>query len=192
MSLRILGGSARGRTLEVPGGKDVRPPLARIRKSLFDRIGDLAGARVLDLCAGSGCLGIEALSRGAAHARFVEASRAACDTIRRNLSGAGVESGGGVVHARVEDPQAIPRGEASWDEVLFDPPFAWCGSTEGRTIISEALQRVAQVGVLAAEGRVWLRVERRSGLRPEVPGLVLGDERSYGDSLVLRYERGAA
>ncbi|MBI4230444.1 MAG: hypothetical protein HY608_06375 [Planctomycetes bacterium] len=100
--------------------------------------------------------------------------------------------GGGVVHARVEDPQAIPRGEASWDEVLFDPPFAWCGSTEGRTIISEALQRVAQVGVLAAEGRVWLRVERRSGLRPEVPGLVLGDERSYGDSLVLRYERGAA
>ncbi len=190
--LRILGGDARGRALEIPPGGAARPPLVLIRKSLFDRIGDLTGGRVLDLCAGSGCLGIEALSRGAALARFVEADRAICEVIRRNLARAGVAARGEVVPARIEDPPAVPRSGVSWDEVFFDPPFAWCGSTEGRKIISDALLRTAEEGVLAAGGRVWLRVERRSDLRPEIPGLLLCDERAYGDSLVLQYEGGAA
>lgn len=86
MSLKILGGTFRSRNLLAPKGDTTRPSLAILRKSLFDSLqGSLAEARVLDLCAGSGAIGFEALSRGAAHATFVERERSALDCIRKNI-----------------------------------------------------------------------------------------------------------
>src|SRR5256885_6635218 len=83
--MRIVGGSAGGRVLRAPAGAATRPTSEKVREALFQILGDLTGARVLDLFAGSGALGLEALSRGAAHATFVDSARPALAAIRENL-----------------------------------------------------------------------------------------------------------
>lgn len=119
---RIVAGSAGGRRLRVPA-QGTRPTSERVREALFnalDAAGELAGARVLDLYAGSGALGLEALSRGAADALFVEADRRAADVLRANVRAVGL--GGTVVQATVAVTLAgqVPK---PFDLVLADPPY---------------------------------------------------------------------
>jgi 16S rRNA (guanine966-N2)-methyltransferase len=122
---RIVGGAAGGRQLEVPAG-GTRPTSDRVREALFSSLEagpGLGGAAVLDLCAGSGALGIEALSRGAAHALFVESDKRAAATLRRNLADLGLA---GVATLRVATAGSVLAGPAprSYDVVLIDPPYA--------------------------------------------------------------------
>src|ERR671934_2307496 len=95
--MRVVAGRFGGRRLRAPRGRDTRPTSDRVREALFSILGPMEDARVLDLFAGSGALGIEALSRGAAHATFVERDRAAADVIRRNLATVGAEARATVV-----------------------------------------------------------------------------------------------
>src|SRR6185295_14611285 len=88
--MRIVGGSLGGRVLRAPAGRATRPTSEKVREAVFNILGDVEGASVLDLFAGSGALGIEALSRGAAHATFVDAGRPALATIRANLDELGL------------------------------------------------------------------------------------------------------
>jgi len=121
--MRIIAGTHRGRRFAAPKGAHTRPTGDRVREALFDIVGPIDGASVLDLYAGSGALGLEALSRGAAACVFAETDSAACRVIRRNLETLGLA--GGLVVQR--DAAGLLRGEAAagrrHDLVLADPPY---------------------------------------------------------------------
>jgi 16S rRNA (guanine966-N2)-methyltransferase len=126
--VRVVAGTARGRRLQAPAGRGTRPTSDRVREAAFNALdsrGLVAGARVLDLFAGSGALGIEALSRGAAHAPFVERDRAALVCVRTNLAATGLAAAADVVAA---DALAYLAGRPSpVDLALLDPPYAFDG-----------------------------------------------------------------
>lgn len=126
--MRVVAGSARGRRLEAPPGRDTRPTADRVREATFNALGSLGavdGAAVVDLFAGSGALGIEALSRGAAHCTFVETSRAAAAVIRANLDGTRLAGSATVVVADALTWCAAVRQR--FDLALVDPPYAFDG-----------------------------------------------------------------
>ncbi len=125
--MRVISGAARGRRLVAPEGSSTRPTPDRVREATFNALGSLgavAGATVLDLFAGSGALGIEALSRGAQHATFVDHDRAAVRAVETNLMSCGLAGHASVVTSTVERYlQASP--DRRWDLALIDPPYAW-------------------------------------------------------------------
>jgi 16S rRNA (guanine966-N2)-methyltransferase len=180
---RVVAGRLGGRRLAVPRGGATRPTSDRVREALFSTLGDrVAGASVLDLYAGTGALGIEALSRGAASATFVERDRRVAAVLRRNLADLGLDA---EVHlapvSRWVDALAPGRG---FDLVLCDPPYA-----AGVDEVAGLLRRLAAGGHVAAGGT--LVVERaRHGPALVVPGgdPVVTDARRYGDT-VLYYLR---
>ncbi|MEW9624339.1 16S rRNA (guanine(966)-N(2))-methyltransferase RsmD [Rhodanobacter geophilus] len=156
--IRIIGGSLRNSRLEVPGLPGLRPTPERLRETLFNWLAPmLAGARVLDLCAGTGALGIEALSRGAAGACFVEPEASAARALRDNLARLKVTAGEVVA----VDAQGFLRGAARpFDLVFLDPPFAL-------DLWSVLAARLGQAGWLAA--RAWIYLESPRELAPAVP-----------------------
>lgn len=122
----MVAGTARGRRLEAPAGRDTRPTLDRVREAVFNALVSLEivdGATVLDLFAGSGAMGIEALSRGAAHCTFVDSDRAAAVVIDRNLQTTGLAERADVVVASAVDWAIGPGASARFDLVVCDPPY---------------------------------------------------------------------
>lgn len=179
--MRVTGGELVGRRFVAPRGSAVRPSSDRVRESLFARLGDLRGARVLDLYAGSGSLGIEALSRGAARGVFVERAGACVARLRGNLHTLGLAPRGRVLQGDVRRILGRLAAEGPrFDLVLADPPYA---SDEGAWL----LETLPATGLLARGGLLILEASRRQR-PPPCPGLRLADERRYGDTLVLRYE----
>jgi 16S rRNA (guanine(966)-N(2))-methyltransferase RsmD len=179
--IRIIGGQARGRRLAVPRGAGVRPTTGRVREALFAMLGDrVIGARVLDLCAGSGALGLEALSRGAAEVVFVERDHSCQRAIARNLAATGFAERSKVMRR----PWARALRELTteglrFDVVLFDPPY----EDEAASAIVAALAP----GELLAPGGVIAGETRRGAAVPDASGLLrLARRRTYGDTeLVL-------
>jgi 16S rRNA (guanine966-N2)-methyltransferase len=132
--MRVVGGTARGRTLVAPAGRRTRPTADRVREAVFNALwsrGALDGARVVDLFAGSGALGIEALSRGAVHATFVDSDRAARAAIARNLDTCGFADRAEIVGVSVERfLDALDNTDAGgppFDLAFCDPPYAFDG-----------------------------------------------------------------
>lgn len=124
--MRVIAGTARGRRLVAPQGATTRPTPDRVREATFNALGSLdavVDAAVLDLFAGSGAMGIEALSRGAAGATFVDHDRAAVRAIEANLAASGLAADAEIVPAPV-DRFLAGVGERRWDLVLIDPPYA--------------------------------------------------------------------
>jgi 16S rRNA (guanine966-N2)-methyltransferase len=175
--MRIIAGLAKGRHLSVPGS-GTRPMTGRAKESVFSVLSArLPGARVLDLYAGSGALGLEALSRGAASAVFVEHDRSASLVIEHNIDTVGL---GGVVIRR-SLPGAIAAIEGAFDMVFVDPPYADTDDS-----VSDILDAMDEV--LADSGIVVLHRQTRSNA--EVPDfLTCVDERRYGDAVVTMLER---
>jgi len=176
---RVIAGKAGGRRLAVPP-TGTRPTSDRVREALFaalDHDPGLDGAAVLDLCAGSGALGLEALSRGAEHALFVESDRRAADVLRRNVSTLGLD--GAVV--RWAPAAAVLAGQAdrAYDVVLVDPPYDVPDAE-----IAGWLGAAAEHGWLAAGATVV--VERRASRDgfPWPPPLEAARERRYGDTVL--------
>jgi 16S rRNA (guanine966-N2)-methyltransferase len=173
--VRIIAGKFRGRQLECP--KDVtRPTLDRVREALFSILGDLSGQCVVDLYAGSGALGLEALSRGARHVSLVEADRAAAKVIRKNFASWGVDAQVRVLETTAEHSRSPLAGVKPIDLVLADPP--WAIAQEAALIVARAVK-----GLLASDARIVLghaAKERLSLL--EDSGLVVVDCRTWGDS----------
>ena len=179
--MRIVAGSARGRRLDVPRGKATRPTAERAREALFSTIeslaGPLDGLRVLDLYAGSGAFGLEALSRGAVHALLVESDARAAAVLRRNVDTVGLP--GAVVRVgRVERVVEDPPDEA-YDVVLADPPYALAA-----TAVDGMLGGLVANGWLAADAVV--AVERSAHGAPVTwpAGIVGVRERRYGGGLL--------
>jgi len=159
--LRIIGGQWRGRKLPVPTtGEAVRPTGDRIRETLFNWLAPtLPGARCLDLFAGSGALGLEALSRGAAEAVLVERDRGAAETLRRNLATLGAEGG------RIEAADALAYlgrpPSAAFEVVFLDPPYE-------TDLLSACCRALADQGWLAAGAQIY--IESRAGAElPQLP-----------------------
>ena len=126
--MRVIAGKYRGRNLRSPPSLQVRPTSDRLRETLFNVLAPrIEDTRFLDLCAGSGAVGIEALSRGAAHVTFVDRSRKMCGLVESNLDLCGVpEDLTEVVMSETAEflRRAISRGSEAWDVAFFDPPYA--------------------------------------------------------------------
>jgi 16S rRNA (guanine966-N2)-methyltransferase len=172
----VIAGRFGGRVLVAPSGRATRPTSDRVREAVFSILGPLGGERVLDLFAGSGALGIEALSRGAGHAVFVERDRRALAALRANLDTLGLRGTEAEVrpgNARQAVRNALARGDA-YDLVFVDPPYRHAAETGDE--VGEGL-----VALLAPGGRIVFESDRRAP--PEVD-LPLTHERRYGDTLI--------
>jgi 16S rRNA (guanine966-N2)-methyltransferase len=172
--MRVIAGRWGGRRLQAPPGAATRPTSDRVREALFSVLGDrVAAARVLDLFAGSGALGIEALSRGAAEATFVDSAPAAIRAVTANLQALGAEA-----EVRRVDARRFLGGASAaarqYDLVFLDPPYRLAGRLGSE--LTAALP-----AVLAPGAAVVAESDRRAPLELGLPIL---DERRYGDTLI--------
>ncbi len=171
--MRVVAGAYRGRLLRAPRGANTRPTSDRVREALFSMLASVEGLAVLDLFAGSGALGIEALSRGAAQVTFVDSDATAATVIRRNLSELGVAAD--VIQlSAVRALACTPIADRQYDLVFLDPPYRLASS------LGDELSR-ALPPVLSDQARVVAESDRRSPLELELPLL---RERRYGDTLI--------
>jgi 16S rRNA (guanine966-N2)-methyltransferase len=168
--LRIVAGDFKGRRLRAPRGLRTRPTADRVREALFSMLGQVTGARVLDLYAGSGALGLEALSRGAASAVFVERDPRAAAAIAANLDSVGVEA-----EVRRQDAlRFLARAQGGFDLVFCDPPY-----DSGPRIAGSLAERLP--AVLADNARIVTESDKRTPLVLPFPLLA---ERAYGDTRI--------
>ncbi len=170
--MRIVAGQWRGRPLVAPPGEATRPTSDRAREALFSmlasRLGSFEGLRVADLFAGTGALGLEALSRGAAHATFVENERTAVAAIRTNIDRMGADF---VTTMLAQPVAAVGRAAAPFDLLLLDPPY-------GEGLALPALARLQAQGWIAPAA--WVAVETGKGEALDPPGLARDTLRAYG------------
>lgn len=176
---RIIAGSDKGRRLKAPKGDATRPTGARVRQTLFDVLGTrLPGCRFLDAFAGSGAVGLEALSRGAARCVLVETSAAAVRAIRENaqaLAGSGGELRVFRQDARVALPALAARGER-FDVIYLDPPYD-AGLYEGVIAQADTAELLAEGGVLVAEHFHKRALPERIGRLIRIREIRIGDHR---------------
>ncbi len=159
--MRIISGTARGRRLKEPSGREIRPTTDKVKESIFNILQfDLEGRRVLDLFAGTGQLGIEALSRGAASAVFVEKNPKALALVRENLQLSGLGEGAEVYQA--DALVYLSHNPGKFDVLLLDPPY-----DEG--ILDQALKLVFQFDILKPNG-IILCESREKQMLPEPEG----------------------
>lgn len=177
--MRIIAGSCRGRALAPVGkgdaGAHLRPTTDRVRESLFNVLthrADFEGARVLDLFAGTGALGLEALSRGAAHAVFVDDGRTAQGLIRKNIALTGFEPAAQLLRADATRLRDNP--EEAFDLIFLDPPY-------GKDLGQKALGAAQRGGWIAPEALI---VWEESAAMDAPEGFELRDQRRYGDTWV--------
>ena len=171
--MRIVAGRHKGRRLRAPAGAGTRPTADKVREALFSILGPVEALRVLDLYAGSGALGLEALSRGAASATFVESARPALAAIRANLDAVGEEAEV-VASDAIKWLRSADGREGAFDLVFCDPPY-------------DAAPRIAQqlADLLPrVTGPQALIVTESSKRNPLVIDLPLSDERTYGDTRI--------
>ncbi len=178
--MRVVGGELKGRRLRVPQD-GVRPTSDRVREAVFSALGDVRGRRVLDLYAGSGALGIEALSRGASHCVFVDRSSRSLRVLGQNLEDLSLKPRSRVIRGearrRVRSWTSAP-GPGPFDLVFLDPPYA-LEELEG------VLSALAEGALLAPDAEVVVEsAKRHSWSLPE--GFTRIDERSYGDTSITR------
>ncbi|WP_338445349.1 16S rRNA (guanine(966)-N(2))-methyltransferase RsmD [Pelagerythrobacter marensis] len=170
--MRIVAGEWRGRRLAAPKSDATRPTADRTRETLFSmlasRLSDFAGLRVADLFAGSGALGLEALSRGAAHCLFVEQEQDALQAIRGNISALEAR---GRSEVRAGSVMALGPADAAKDLLLLDPPY---GTGAGAV----ALDRLLRLGWIG--GATWIAVETGADETVAVKGLIAETERRVG------------
>jgi 16S rRNA (guanine966-N2)-methyltransferase len=172
--VRIIAGAWRGRPIDAPAGTATRPTSDRAREGLFSmlasRIGGFEDLQIADLFAGTGALGLEALSRGAAHCTFVEKDRAALDALRRNAARLGAADRADI---RAQAVEHAPPPSRLYDIVFIDPPY-------GTALAEAALERAA--GWLAPGGWISLESHGEEVILP--PALALVVERRFGKALI--------
>ncbi|MBN1293742.1 MAG: 16S rRNA (guanine(966)-N(2))-methyltransferase RsmD [Candidatus Latescibacteria bacterium] len=179
--IRIIGGMFRGRKLRTPKGLATRPVLGRIREALFNVIGDIGNYRVLDLYSGTGAIGIEALSRGAQSAVFVDSGFRQCTIIRQNLSDLNISEEvikSDVIRTIVK----LDKSNRQFDFIFADPPYE-------KGLGLETLETVSEKNILAEKGILALTV-RSSEEFPKLSGhFEQIFNRLYGDTRLILYMR---
>jgi len=178
--VRIVGGTHGGRVLKAPPGRDTRPTSEKVREALFNILGSVEGDHVLDLFAGSGGLGIEALSRGAAHATFVDGGKTALTAVRANLKDLGLEARARVIagDAVAQAARLVPG--TPWRIVFIDPPYATDLAT--RSVLALPVAHLAPDAVIVIEH------DRRNAPPDALGSLLRTDQRRYGDTMISLFE----
>ena len=178
--MRVIAGKYKGRKLNAPDDSTVRPTTDKVKEALFSILtNELYGARVLDLFAGTGGLGIEALSRGASYCLFADSSRRSLDLIRSNLDHCAVEEDVRVAagdYARILRNLArrIEEGiEEPFDIILLDPPY-------DAGLLDNAFRLIAEGRLLAEDGRIVAEHRKQEKLPEELHGFARSKERRYG------------
>jgi 16S rRNA (guanine966-N2)-methyltransferase len=176
--MRVIAGEAKGRRLRTAPSRKVRPSTDRLKEALFSTLGaGIQGKTVLDLYAGSGALGIEALSRGAAHATFVESYGEAASMIEANLQATGLGDRGTLVRSTAEHFLDSWSG-GPFDLVFMDPPYA-------AGLPDRLLEALVRTGVVHANSLIVVERSSRTEKAPLPTGYRVADERRYGDSTLL-------
>jgi 16S rRNA (guanine(966)-N(2))-methyltransferase RsmD len=182
--VRVIGGTARGRTLlGPPAGAATRPTSDKVREAIFNVLGDVSDLRVLDLFAGTGAFGIEALSRGAAHAVFVESERKLGDTIKKNLATVGLADRATVLVRDVRRAGPHVASHGPFELVFADPPY-------GHGLDAEALAMLVRERLLAPSALVVVEHASRDRVRvaPDVASALTAEQtRVYGDTALTCY-----
>lgn len=183
MTLRVISGTAKGRRLKSVPGDTTRPITDRVKEALFNIIGgDVADSRWWDLFAGTGAVGIEALSRGAAFARFTDLNRAPIDTIKSNLATAGLAG-----RADVQRADAFTLLASAPDEEFH---YLYIAPPQFHEMWSQALTLMDQNDAwLAEDGWVIVQIAPKEYRELELQSLVEFDRRKYGSTLLVFYER---
>jgi 16S rRNA (guanine966-N2)-methyltransferase len=183
--VRIVGGSHSGRVLRAPSGAATRPTSEKVREALFNILGHMLGAldgdHVLDLFCGSGALGIEALSRGAGHATFVDAAKPALIATRGNLRELGLEARAQIVAGDAVAISGRQVPAVPWRLVFVDPPYRSDLAT--RAVLALPSER------LAADAVIVIEHDRRNAPPDALGSLLRTDLRRYGDTLISFFVR---
>ena len=179
--MRVITGKARGINLKTPEGLQTRPTADRVKEALFSIIQfDIPGARVLDLFGGTGQLGIEALSRGAKSATFVDASNTACNLIRENLKRTRLQEEGRVI---CSDYLAfLGRCSEKFDIIFLDPPYA-------EVFLENALNRITEIDILQSGGIIITERPLEKELSMDFPGYSRSKDYKYGKVLLTIYRK---
>jgi 16S rRNA (guanine966-N2)-methyltransferase len=185
MSIRVISGTAKGRKLKTVPGDTTRPVMDRVKENLFNILGvDVAGSRWLDLFAGTGSVGIEALSRGASYCLFLDTGRAAVTIIWDNLRTTGLEAGAAVQRL---DAFTLLKGAPAEDEgfeVIYVAPPQYKGMWQ------KALEMIdAQPEWLLPDGIAVVQIDPKEYVELSFQNLVLYDQRRYGNTMLCFYER---
>ena len=179
--MRVITGKARGVQLKTPEGMLTRPTADRVKEALFSIINfDLPGAAVLDLFGGTGQLGIEALSRGARSAVFVDAREDACRIIRENLKRTKLEGQGRVVRSDYLD--YLRRSREKFDIILLDPPYA-------EVFLENALKCITEIDILQSGGIIVAERPVEKALPFEFEGYTRSRDYKYGKTLLTIYRK---
>ena len=179
--MRVITGKARGINLKTPEGLQTRPTADRVKEALFSIIQfDIPGARVLDLFGGTGQLGIEALSRGAKSATFVDASNTACNLIRENLKRTRLQEESRVI---CSDYLAfLGRCSEKYDIIFLDPPYA-------EVFLENALNRITEIDILQSGGIIITERPLEKELSMDFPGYSKSRDYKYGKVLLTIYRK---
>ncbi len=178
MSVRIIAGEFGGRKIDTPEGRRTHPMAERVRNAMFNSIGgEIKGARVLDAFAGSGAVGIEALSRGAASVTFIEKDRVAQKIIGENIALLGIEGRAKLVKASVAAWISTYEGEL-FDLIFVDPPYH-----------DPQFSTAMQISGLLKPGALMVLSRPGRSESPTKPGVVVVDNRSYGDAALTYFRR---
>ena len=179
--MRVISGKARGVQLKTPEGMLTRPTADRVKEALFSIIQfELPGARVLDLFGGTGQLGIEAISRGAKEAVFVDAREEACKIIRENLRRTKMEQYGKVVRADYMD--YLKRCRENFDIILLDPPYA-------EVFLENSLKMITEIDILRSGGIIVCERPLDKELPWEYPDFTRSKDYKYGKTLLTLYRK---
>lgn len=180
--MRIVGGAHRGRRLRTSRGIALRPTSGPVRETLFNLIGpDIVGCRFLDLCAGSGSVGIEALSRGAGVAAFVDNHPAAIALIRRNLLVLGIHAGPTLIRGdSLGTIENFQRRRVYFDLAFLDPPY-------GSDLAVRCLLSPSWRAIMRGQNRIFIQ-HRRSLILPTVSGWRAADERRFGETVLTTFQ----
>ena len=179
--MRVITGKARGVQLKTPDGMTTRPTTDRVKEALFSIIHfEIPGARILDLFGGTGQLGIEALSRGAKSAVFVDAGEPACKLIRENLRRTKLEADAKVI--RSDYLEYLRRCREIFDIILLDPPYA-------EVFLENALNCIGEIDILQSGGIIVTERPLGKDLNVEIPGYTRSKDYKYGKTLLAIYRK---
>jgi 16S rRNA (guanine(966)-N(2))-methyltransferase RsmD len=179
--MRVVAGTARGTVLKTPDGMLTRPTADRVKEAVFSILHfDVQDAVVLDLFGGTGQLGIEALSRGAKRAVFVDHQAKACELIRENLRRTKFDRQGSVV--RSDYMEYLKRTKEKFDLILLDPPYA-------EIFLENTLNCIAEIDILRDNGIIVTERPAEKALDLQLPGFVRSRDYKYGKTLVTLYRR---
>ncbi len=181
--MRIIAGRYRGLTLKAVSGMATRPTQDRVREALFSILGDFVdGARVLDLFAGTGALGLEAMSRGAEHATFVEMSKNALTVLTANIAITRCQHTTVLPIPVDRAIRKLAADKAQFDLIFLDPPY-------GRNLAHTTVAALVASGILDPQARIVAEHETRGEMPPELANWFRTDSRKYGDSSLSIYAR---